>query len=227
MRGLLLIVAVPTGAFVANTSVDIHLKLDLATQNVVIGFNEQIRKSCPGEDIELGTKDQPHITLYLTAFQNEAIDELTATVGRVVGSFSRCKVVFPHDGLHVAGSYGMWNTANPPCLQEMSDCIVNATHKFAIPNQPVPLWVNGLPEPERSEKIKAIQEYGSPNVFSQFAPHVTIAFDSAPADNLTAAFESLEVKDATCKPITIGLGSVGPHGTVLASKDLADFAIPH
>ena len=108
----------------------------------------------------------------------------------------------------------------------MSDRIVNATHRFAVPNQPVPSWVNGLPEPEKSEKIKAIQEYGSPNVFSQFAPHVTLAFDSAPADNLTAAFESLVVKDATCTPITVGLGSVGPHGTVLASKDLADFAIP-
>ena len=43
--------------------------------------------------------------------------------------------------------------------------------------QPAPGWVNSLPEPERTEKLNDIKKYGSPNVFGQFAPHVTLAWD--------------------------------------------------
>ena len=61
----------------------------------------------------------------------------------------------------------MMNVTNTPCLQRYSDLVVNATHRLSQPNQTVPGWVHTLPEPERSEKIQDVEEYGSPNVFTQ------------------------------------------------------------
>jgi hypothetical protein len=47
----------------------------------------------------------------------------------------------------------MWNSINTPCLQNMSNAIVNATYQWITPNQSIPSWIYNLPEPERSEKI--------------------------------------------------------------------------
>merc|ERR1711865_431882 len=73
---------------------------------------------------------------------------------------------------YAAGTYAMMNVSLSPCLQRYSDLIVNATYGYARPNQTAPGWVHTLPEPERSEKIAMSAKYGSPNVFSQFQPHV-------------------------------------------------------
>ena len=37
-------------------------------------------------------------------------------------------------------------------------------------------WVEDLPEPTKSEKEALIKSFGSPNVFTQFAPHVTVGY---------------------------------------------------
>ena len=108
-------------------------------------------------------------------------------------------------------------------LHRQSDTIVNASYTFAVPNQPIPAWVPSLPEPTRSEKIAMIKKYGSPNVFSQFQPHVTLAFDASTSSNLSSIFSSLPIKDGTTKPQLVGLGTTGPDGTVLSNKDLAEF----
>lgn len=105
--------------------------------------------------------------------------------------------------INVTGTYAMLTTGTPACLQFMSDAVVNATYviaaflswklhtlcmyHLAVPNQTIPIWVQHLPEPERSEKIAFIRQYGSPNVFTQFQPHVTLACD-ANATALSAAF---------------------------------------
>jgi hypothetical protein len=215
-------------AQVTNTSVDIHLKLDSVTEDYVVSLGKTIHGIDANDDIDF-TTDQPHITLYLTAFQTSQLPALKDAVQEVLqqSDFGRCQISMPNAGLIVSGSYGMWNTANPACLQRMSDSIVNATYKYAIPNQPIPSWVDGLPEPTKSEKIHMIQEYGSPNVFSQFQPHVTLAFDGSPsnASNLSTAFAVLKktVNDTSTIPTVVGLGTVGAHGTVLRGKDMAQF----
>ena len=121
---------------------------------------------------------------------------------------------------YAAGTFAMMNVTNSACLQRYSDAIVNATHKFSQPNQTTPAWVNSLPEPERSEKLRLIQEYGSPNVFGQFAPHVTLAW-SADGTAVYAAVAALRIRPSAFDGQVFALGSVGDHGTVLQGKDLA------
>ena len=87
-------------------------------------------------------------------------------------------------------------------------------YHLAVPNQAVPDWVQHLPEPERSEKIALIRQYGSPNVFSQFRPHVTIACDNN-ATALSAAFaQKMPQVHGGWTPTAVVLGPTGPCGTV-------------
>ena len=125
----------------------------------------------------------------------------------------------------------MLTTGSPACLQFMSDAVVNATYvivafsrsklrhplcmyHLAVPNQTIPDWVQHLPEPERSEKIAYIKQYGSPNVFTQFQPHVTLACD-ANATALSAAFaQKAPQVQGGWLPAAVALGPTGPCGTV-------------
>jgi hypothetical protein len=96
--------------------------------------------------------------------------------------------------------------------------LVNATHRFSQPNQRAPDWVYALPEPLRSEKLRLVALYGSPNVFSQFDPHLSLAW-GPDAVSVAAAIEALPT---TPPSVFVGeivaLGSVGPHGTVLQGQ---------
>ena len=48
----------------------------------------------------------------------------------------------------------MWRVSKTPCLQGMSDAIVNATSQYISPNQPIPDWVYSIADPTlRQEKI--------------------------------------------------------------------------
>jgi len=108
------------------------------------------------------------------------------------------------------------------CLQAMSDAVVQATFTLAKPNQAVPPWVYNLPKAEQAAKIAMLKKYGSPNVFTQFQPHLTVAFDTA--DNLDQIYGALKVTgNFSVSDITVS--HVGPHGTVLTNGSLADFPI--
>ena len=70
--------------------------------------------------------------------------------------------------------------------------------------------------------------YGSPNVFHQFMPHVTLA-TGHDAASVAAAVVALEA-NGTLSPTRytgdlLAMGQVGPFGTVLKGKDVAKFNV--
>lgn len=95
--------------------------------------------------------------------------------------------------------------------------------RFMVPDQPIPDWVEGLPEPLKSEKIAMIKKYGSPNVFSQFQPHVTLAWDSI--DRMQPAFQHLNLPPRIVSMRAVAIGTVGPYGTVTRGKNFAYFPV--
>ena len=175
-------------------------------------------------------QEQPHVTLYLTKFRPEALQtELPQRISKAVDSLiTVCRPILGMEAVSVQGTYGMWAVEDSGCLQFWSDTIVNATYDLAVKNQSIPSWVEALPEPARSEKIALIQKYGSPNVFAQFWPHVTLAYDTQDsATAFTAAFAALPLPAQlpSYEPPVLGLGTVGIGGSVVRGKDLADFPI--
>ncbi|KAF2076251.1 hypothetical protein CYY_002429 [Polysphondylium violaceum] len=212
---LLLILVV---ASVNSISLDIHLQLDQATYDLAVYYNQQVNKLAPNNQVFLGTESLPHITLYLTDFQENQVQNIQQSIEKVFPVLQQvaqdCNVEL--NFINVTGQYGMWNVKLNSCLQTLSDVIVDNTYQFITPNQSIPEWVYDLPEPLRSEKIAMIQKYGSPNVFDQFQPHVTLAWDAV--DNLVQVFNTINVQPASCFSPSIGIGSVGPYGTVLDNK---------
>lgn len=237
----------------ANQSlfIDIHLPVLGTAREAVVAANVFLNAKLGNNEVDFQSKDTPHVTLYLTEFSCPDADSASITSrpssglplsnpappltceGRIVNAVSGVLSALqpPHGPCEIAlsspyaaGTYAMMNVTNSACLQRYSDLLVNTTHQFSRPNQTAPSWVNTLPEPERSEKLRLIKEYGSPNVFSQFSPHVTLAWASDPAA-VAGAIRLLEVNRTSFTGQVVAFGSVGDHGTVLQGKDLATFNI--
>jgi len=212
----------------SGVHLDIHLKVGMPVWGEVVEVNQLSQMEVQGEEVFLATEHTAHVSLYLTAFREEAVQDVVHTVEKVIGEYSgslREDCVVSAGNVSVAGTYAMLSTSLPQCLQGLSDAIVNATFPFIVPDQPIPAWVQGLPEPERGIKIHFVQEYGSPNVFSEFQPHVTVACSNN-TQSLDDAFKSSPVVVGEWRVAEVAIGRSGPVcGTVLAGKDVAEYRI--
>ena len=116
------------------------------------------------------------------------------------------------------------------CLQRLSNAIVDATQSFVLhgDNQTAPSWIYDLPEPHRSRKIKYFEQYGSPNVYDEFDPHVTVGYDEeTPTYVRQKALEGLvkkeEKEEENCEARLrfVNVGIAGKMGTVLPGPILS------
>lgn len=211
-----------------STYVDIHLPVVGTAYDQVVKANKLLNTQLGNSEVNFESTDIPHITLYLTSFtcptntntNDICVDKIKDAIDTIEYglAFQICNVTLSQP--FAAGTYLMLNVSLTSCLQHYSDTVVNTTYKLSQPNQTAPSWVHSLPEPERSEKMHDITEYGSPNVFNQFQPHVTIAW-SNDTSAIKKAAASLEFKSITFTSNFLGLGSVGNHGTVLRDEDYA------
>ena len=260
--GLAAAAADPTAA--ANSfSVDIHLPVLGASAASAQRANAFLNTRLGNTEVDLGGRDKPHVTLYLTQWscpptrgdddddggggggggggppassdpapKPTCVQRIQLAVADNLLALATGPAATPCEvGLsapYAAGQYAMMNVTNAACLQRASDLVVNATHALSAPNQTAPSWVHALPEPERSEKLRDIALFGSPNVFGQFAPHVTIGW-AEDADAVAAAVAALaasgEVAPTTFGAELVVMGSVGAHGTVLEGADLGVYNV--
>ena len=207
------------------TYIDVHLPILNQAYSQVIQANQIVNSQLGNTEINFQTTATPHVTLYLTAFTCPSTSTSTTCVTQLKDAVSSvtyalaskfCSLTLSQP--YAAGTYLMLNVSLTSCLQRYSDTIVNATYQLSEPNQTAPSWVHSLPEPERDEKIHDIQAYGSPNVFSQFQPHVTLAW-SSDTEAIKKAAAALQFNSITFQSTVLGLGTVGSHGTVLQHQD--------
>lgn len=205
---------------------DVHLPLLGGAASAAIAANAFLSTRMANE-VDLNSTAMPHVTLYLTewmcdpqehACKDPVNDALSGAVYGLATHTCSVEVGAPY----AAGQFAMLNVTLTECIQFASDSIVNETFALAVPNQSVPSWVDSLPEPERSEKIADVKKYGSPNVFDQFQPHVTIGWASN-ASAVEAAIAALTFEPVTFSADVVALGTTGDHGTVLRGQDLARF----
>jgi len=161
---------------------------------------------------------EPHITLLLAQFQQNDEAEVVDRVRSIRSLLPMNCSVDMEPQLSTSGTYSLWEVSNAACLQLLSDQVTAILTSVVVPTSQVPSWVEHLPEPERTQKIGLIHFYGSPNVFSGFQPHVTVAFDSQ--DNLTACAD-MTPPAMTFAVEEIAVGHVGDHGTVLLHEEIA------
>ena len=199
-----------------SINLNIHFKVEEAMRLVIENsLIHAILQQCPHSEVNF-TYSQPHITLYLTEFEDDKVDAIKAKLDELVPTLPHsCKFVY--NGTELSGDYFMWNLNKPACLQELSDRVVEALAEFRVKNQPVPEWVYKQPEPKRSQMIKYVKEYGSPNVFEMFQPHVTLAWDQV--DDMTP-LTKVTLPEADGKVCLIAIGRGAEHGMIRRGKDI-------
>ncbi len=114
------------------------MKLNALGESTAIGYDSYCHDHLPSDDVWLATINQPHVTLYLTEFESDSVNELQSRLTALSGAFYQCFIAL--NDTAASGTYGMWNVINNNCLQLTSDTIVNATYDLATPNQTIPAW---------------------------------------------------------------------------------------
>ncbi len=177
--------------------------------------------------------EQPHITLYLTDFNCSFLSQWIPEFSNFTSSLelsNECSTLFLNS-LTRNQTYSFWNINDPyQCLQLLSNQTVEKFSKFRSSNISIPEWIYSLPEPLREEKIQQILLWGSPNVFNQFVPHITLFYDNSieiDGPIIDRTLEQLEEKNIPTRAkfpnngIEMAIGLTGPYGTVIRGKDLA------
>ena len=212
----------------------------------------QISPLTPSEEVDLFTQHTPHVTLYLADFALEDDDAQTVLNQTKVEDFVKtissinfteivagldCPLSFAKDQstsayYKINGAYTMLPIENTQCLQALSDQLVHTLQPYLRRPIIVPSWVASLPEPARSAAIYRCRTWGSPNVFEEFEPHVTVGYDPISSDSSRAtthewrvdAMEQwneafIQVRETLCTDEVqgIALGKTGVGGTVLAN----------
>lgn len=219
----LALVLVPSRYGVVDAiQLDIHIKLDDATNDLVMKLGREITRLAPHNQVDFDTLAEPHVTLYLADFPFAHILDLIETVKQAAPLFHRCPVTL--NNTVVSGTYMLWNADVTPCLQNLSDTAVMAAYKLRNVSAPVPEWVLKLPDPPRSEMIRLFQQYGSPGVFAFFQPHVTLAYDTV--DDLHSVLAAIKIPQGIKFEAKEGaMGPVGVGGTVLRGHQLLAFPL--
>lgn len=104
------------------------------------------------------------------------------------------------------------------CLRSSLYCA-----RFGLRSRPDPLATLLVAKPERSEKLAMLAKYGSPNVFTQFAPHVTLGW-AKNTSLVASAVARLKREGILAQPVrfkaeVVADGKTGDHGTVLKGND--------
>lgn len=151
---------------------------------------------------------QPHCTLYMTAYP-KGRQKLVATIVRRIANSTK---QFPINtkGIEVAASDWLFmGLENNKELQALCDEVANRLAFLRAKSDYVPAWAKNMPA-----KVECIKKYGSPNVFSQFDPHLTLLAKSD--GEMLRRFKTYCEDKIYNKPVA---GKVVAIGYGLADKD--------
>ncbi len=176
----------------ANSTQIPHITLFLTEFSVE--NNEQVEEEEEEEENAMRKSPDMNITILNELIEKtndaicQAVDELyssryttssntsssSSTSHSVMYSYYNAKLLQPF----LSGPYAMYHVLLDDQIQILSNKIVEYTQPFVKRNQSIPTWVdNIIDEKVKLKKIKFIKKYGSPNVFDEFDPHVTVGYD--------------------------------------------------
>ncbi|KAL7718880.1 Protein kinase A anchor protein nuclear localization signal domain-containing protein [Entamoeba marina] len=205
-------VAVVEVNHLTNKKIDynINIRFESNAENQIIDFVNEITSLSGIENYIDFTKCAPHVTLYLTSFPEDKIDEISVVVAQTLREMRGCHI--HPTTMYVSGSYFMWTVEKNECLQLLSDTIVNATAQYRNTSYECPGWVYGLPDGESKErKIKYCELYSSPNVFEEFDPHITLVYNDKDDMAVLETYSPLSLNEES---IRISNAPTGNYGTV-------------
>lgn len=172
-----------------------------------------------------------HISLYQAAIEEKHMAVLQSRVRDIALHWK--KLHLETGRLNLAGSNFLMldiedkaNLRDAYSLQSLSDQVTLALSPLRDASQPIPRWAENM-----AEKRKAFQRYGSPNVFFEYEPHISLmAYQSKDlkknkhfVDVLGALIANYQFKTTALYPQKIALGYVNALGQI--EKEIASYSI--
>ena len=202
---------------------NINFRFSPEVEEQLVNFATELSKEYNITNMIDFTKCAPHITMYLTTFEDKYAEETILAFAKSVEGLRGCKVTMKE--IYASGDYFMWRAENTDCLQKLSNRVVNSTSKYRDPNYQTPDWVKDITdEAERKKKEYYCEHYGSPNVFDGFDPHFTL-ITSTTADLVKIAEDVNKGISKTklpqfdnLKSTSLSLAISGEFGTVLRKE---------
>ena len=139
-----------------------------------------------------------HMTLYLTEYKPESLKKIKEVVNKIAKETKPFDVNF-YRLRKTGGNWFMLDAENNGIIQGLADEVTVRLNKYRATDAKVPDWA------------KSINLYGSPNVFMNFDPHITLLTPEDPAkiDTFTSKYN---FKPFKAKVIGIGIAQVDDLG---------------
>lgn len=154
---------------------------------------------------------QIHCTLYMTQYPVGSLEKVASIVAEIA---SNTKVFdIQSTGLEItSGSWFFLNLDRNRNLQTFCDAVVEKLAPLRSPSDFVPEWAKDNPT-----KVEYITKYGSPNVYGEFNPHLTLLAKSDEAK--LKSFVEKHSNSSFAKPVSgrivaIGLGIADRDGQI-------------
>ena len=146
-----------------------------------------------------------HMTLYLTEYKPESLKKIKEVVNKIAKKTKPFDVNF-YRLRKTGGNWFMLDAENNGIIQGLADEVTVRLNKYRATDAKVPDWAKSIPE-----KVKSFNLYGSPNVFMNFDPHITLLTPEDPAkiDTFTSKYN---FKPFKAKVIGIGIAQVDDLG---------------
>lgn len=194
-----LIISIPLPSFAKSVSINVFAIPSKPIINLVEQTSDVLKEQGM---ISFYEKGMPvHATLYLTDYAQGSED----AIKRAVKSIAEQHQSFPLTAQGFSVSQSNWAFLNlhySSKLQRLSDEVTLAISPLRDTNAAVPSWVKHYPN-----KLTAFERYGSPNVFQNFQPHLTLlANEKSPKLATVNKYMQAQEPLAQGKIIGIGIG---------------------
>ena len=146
-----------------------------------------------------------HMTLYLTEYKPESLKKIKEVVNKIAKETKPFDVNF-YRLRKTGGNWFMLDAENNGIIQGLADEVTVRLNKYRATDAKVPDWAKSIPE-----KVKSFNLYGSPNVFMNFDPHITLLTPEDPA-KIDTFISKYNFKPFKAKVIGIGIAQVDDLG---------------
>ena len=152
--------------FAANVNYNVFVRLDDNAEKVVKEISKELKKV--GIDSLYSEGYVVHNTLYLTEYKAENLPQVKEVVDSLAKEAKPIEIEF-YRLRKTGGNWLMLDAKNTIELQQLADLATIRLNKYRAMDAEVPGWAKSIPE-----KVKSFKAYGSPNVFMNFDPHITL-----------------------------------------------------
>lgn len=163
---LLVIVTISSVLFSANVNYNVFVRLDSNAEKTVKEISDELKKI--GINSLYSEGYVVHNTLYLTEYKKEALPKIKEIVDNLAKVMKPLEIEF-YRIRKTGGNWLMLDAKNTLELQQLTDLATIRLNKYRAIDAEVPSWAKNIPA-----KAASFKEFGSPNVFMNYDPHITL-----------------------------------------------------